>query len=353
VAAQLSVQGREVLILERENSFGMATSARNSEVIHAGIYYRPGSLKAKLCVQGKHAMYRYCQERAVAHKRCGKLIVATSTSQVRQLAAISKNAQANGVDDLGLLTAEQACALEPDLHCHAALLSPSTGIVDSHALMLSLLGDAENSGATLVTQAVVSAVEHDSARQCHSVHVNQAGESSTLRTRYLINAAGHGACAIAASMQQLPEALRPQPVYYKGNYFSLQGRAPFNRLVYPVPEQGGLGVHITIDLAGKARFGPDVEPVNDENYQVDPERAQTFYAAIRRYWPALKDDSLMPDYAGVRPRVMYQNQLHDDFLIQDASQHTLDGLINLFSIESPGLTASLAIAQEVSSRLEL
>lgn len=352
VAARLAEQGREVLILERESSFGTVTSARNSEVIHAGIYYRPGSRKARLCVQGKQLLYEYCEQRGVAYRRCEKLIVASSAKQLVQLEQIRNNAKANGVSDLSLLDARQACALESELDCCGALLSPSTGIVDSHALMLSLLGDAENHSATLVNQAEVVCVDYDPVSKSHQLNIVQAGESSTLRSRFVVNAAGHGACAIAATMSRLPKHLQPEAVYYKGNYFSLLGRSPFSRLIYPVPEQGGLGVHITFDLGGKARFGPDVEKVDEENYQVDPHRCRKFYSAIRQYWPGLSDNSLEPDYAGIRPRIMYKQQLYEDFLIQDTAQHGLPGLVNLFSIESPGLTASLAIANDVATRLE-
>lgn len=353
VAAELARGGMEVLILEAESGFGTVTSARNSEVIHAGIYYRPGSLKALHCVQGKHALYRYCEERFVDHRRCGKLIVATTSEQLSRLAEIRANAAANGVDDLKELDTAAACAMEPELDCCGALFSPSTGIIDSHHFMLSLLGDAENHGATLVNDAVVASAEFDALQRTFRICVDHADEPLSLTSRYLVNAAGHGACAIASTIRQLPEKLKPQPVYSKGNYFRLNGRAPFSHLVYPVPEQGGLGVHITIDLAGMARFGPDVEPVEAVNYQVDPDRSHSFYAAIRRYWPALADGSLEPDYAGIRPRIMYKGALYDDFLIQDAGEHGLPGLVNLFSIESPGLTASLSIAQAVAAAVKL
>ncbi|MBX2881306.1 MAG: NAD(P)/FAD-dependent oxidoreductase [Granulosicoccus sp.] len=351
IAASLAQCGRDVLLIERESEIGTATSARNSEVIHAGIYYRPGSLKARLCVQGKHALYRYCRDRAINYRRCGKLIVASSTAQHRQLAAIKKNARANGVDDLEELDADRARAMEPQLRGTAALYSPSTGIIDSHALMLSLLGDAENHGAMLLPCAHVDAVAQIAKTQVFSITVTQDECTQQLTCRYLINAAGHGACAIANTIEGIPESQKPRPVYYKGNYFRLLGPSPFSRLVYPVPQEGGLGVHITFDLAGQARFGPDVEPVEQVSYQVDPHRSDAFYEAIRQYWPALADCTLEPDYAGIRPRIIYQGRLHEDFLIQDSSEHSLAGLINLFSIESPGLTACLSIAEEVSNRL--
>lgn len=352
VAARLAEAGLEVLLLERESGFGMVTSSRNSEVIHAGIYYEPGSLKATHCVTGKQALYRYCRERNIAHSRCGKLIVATTVEQLKRLEAIAGNARLNGVGDLSMLDASDVNTLEPELDCVGALLSPSTGIIDSHGFMLSLLGDAQSHGATLVNHAEVLSVDSKSDRQnAFTVTVDQDGVQLTLQTRFVINAAGLGAPAIADTISRLPASCKPSPVYFKGNYFRLAQRAPFKRLVYPVPETGGLGVHVTIDLSGMARFGPDVESADDLNYEVNPERSRLFYAAIRRYWPALPDESLEPDYAGIRPRILYQGTLFDDFMIQDYSQHGLPGLINLFSIESPGLTASLAIADTVAQRL--
>jgi L-2-hydroxyglutarate oxidase LhgO len=352
VAARLAEAGVEVLLLERERGFGMVTSSRNSEVIHAGIYYKPGSLKATHCVAGKQALYRYCADRNIAYSRCGKLIVATTTEQLKCLEAIAGNARLNGVRDLSILDACDVNALEPELECVGALLSPSTGIIDSHGFMLSLLGDAENHGATLVNRAEVLKIDCSSnQRSAFTITVDQDDVQLQLQTRFVINAAGLDATAIADTISQLPASCKPTPVYFKGNYFRLVHKAPFKRLVYPVPETGGLGVHVTIDLSGMARFGPDVEPADDLNYEVDPERSRLFYAAIRRYWPALPDESLEPDYAGIRPRILYQGNLFDDFMIQDHSVHHLPGLINLFSIESPGLTASLAIADTVAQRL--
>ena len=377
IAAKLAQLGREVIILEREADYGSITSARNSEVIHAGIYYAKDSLKARLCVQGKQQLYTYCRERQIPYSQCGKLIVAANTEQLSKLSQIKARASANGVDDMTELTAVQARTLEPQLECTGALLSPSTGIVDSHAFMVSLLGDAENHGAVLVPRTRVVSVRHDMQGAFYELQTRQEEASDelynelhdelhngklhkedeiTLTAKCVINAAGHGACAMANSLLSANE--RPpmdklmHAVMFKGNYFSLAAPSPFSRLVYPVPEEAGLGVHLTIDLAGRARFGPDVEPVETEDYVVDPQRADRFYAAIRRYWPALPDESLLPDYSGIRPRVRINGELYPDFLIQGPEKHGLPQLVNLLSIESPGLTASLAIADEVIAMLQ-
>ncbi len=350
IAAELATAGHDVLLLEREAAFGTITSARNSEVIHAGIYYPAGSLKARLCVQGRKALYRYCRDHHVEHAQCGKLIVATSPTQVEQLASIRDRAVANGVDDMRLLSADEATAMEPQLHCLAALHSPSTGIIDSHALMLSLLGEGERHGAMLATRSPVTRITRHAASGIYTVDVGGEAAMSLTALR-VINAAGHDACALAAPLLGAGSQPAVTPFLSKGNYFRLSGKAPFSRLVYPVPEEGGLGVHITIDLGGQARFGPDVEPVSEENYTVDPSRSAGFYAAVRSYWPGLPDNSLAPDYAGIRPRIRVGGALYPDFLIQSQSEHGLPGLVNLFGIESPGLTACLAIASEVNRLL--
>lgn len=345
VAAELAKSGREVLILEREASFGTITSARNSEVIHAGIYYPADSLKARFCVEGKQQLYHYCEERHIAHRRSGKLIVATTDAQVAQLASIKARASANGVNDIQRISAADAQAMEPELKCLAALYSPSTGIVDSHALMVSLLGDAQNNGAVLACSAPVEQI----SRLPHDGYALTVGgeDPMQLSCNWLVNAAGHGACALADSLTALAENFRPKPYMLKGNYFRLNGRAPFSRLIYPVPEAGGLGVHITLDLGGQARFGPDVEPVESEEYAVDPARSKDFYKAIRQYWPLLPEGALTPDYAGIRPKINWHDKPYNDFLIQSPSDHGLAGFINLFGIESPGLTSCLAIAEHV------
>lgn len=351
IAANLAQSGLEVVILEREASYGSITSARNSEVIHAGIYYAANSLKAQFCVAGKQALYRYCQDRHIRHEQCGKLIVATSESQVSELASIRAHAQANGVSDISLLSPKEARNMEADLSCLAALHSPSTGIIDSHGLMLNLLGDAQDQGAMLALQAPVVGIARLPSGEGYEVCV--AGDNPMkLSCKFVVNAAGHGACEIAKQLKELPVGMCPEPILSKGNYFGLQGKSPFSRLIYPVPEVGGLGVHITIDLAGRARFGPDVEPVSDEEYSVDSNRSAGFYAAVRKYWPGLPDDSLTPDYAGIRPKISLKNSLYTDFLITSARDHGLPGLVNLFGIESPGLTSCLAIAEHVKHALQ-
>ena len=275
------------------------------------------------------------------------MIVAANADQLSQLVNIRQKADANGVRDLQLLSAQQAQALEPQLACRGALLSPSTGIVDSHALMVSLLGDAENHGAVLVCRTAVCHVAFDERKACYQLHTQSEGQNAVITARQVINAAGHGAVRIVNSVLEGRTACRFDPIMYKGNYFSLAMASPFSRLVYPVPEKAGLGVHLTLDLAGRARFGPDVEPVETLEYAVNHDRSMQFYAAIRRYWPALPDNALLPDYSGIRPRVSINNELYPDFLLQGPDDHGLPGLVNLMGIESPGLTASLAIADAV------
>ena len=354
VARALALAGREVLILEAADAFGTATSARNSEVIHAGIYYPQGSLKAQLCVQGKQLLYDYCAQRGIAHQRCGKLIVATHAQQVAELRAIQQGAAANGVDDLQLLSAQQAQALEPALACHAALLSPSTGIVDSHGLMLSLLGDAENAGAVLAVKSEVNQLLALAGKAPAAIEivVSDAGGGTRLQARTVVNAAGLQAPALAARTQGLHARHVPTAFFAKGNYFTLAGRAPFARLIYPVPEPGGLGVHLTLDLGGQAKFGPDVQWVDSaDDYLVDAARGDAFYAEVRRYWPALPDGALQAGYAGIRPKISGPGQPAADFVIQGEREHGVAGLVNLFGIESPGLTSCLALADRVSATL--
>jgi len=342
VARALALAGREVVILDSEDAIGTHTSSRNSEVIHAGIYYPKGSLKARSCVQGKELLYEYCVSHGVPHRRCGKLIVATDEKQLDELKSIQAKAHANGVTDVVWMTRQQALALEPELQCVAALYSPSTGIIDSHALMLSYLGDAEAKGAML---ALKSPLE-----KCEVVadgFVLQEG----IHTKILVNSAGLKAPSVAKAMKGYPAAKAPGEFYAKGNYYSLNRKNPFSRLVYPVPEPGGLGVHVTLDLAGQARFGPDVEWVDRIAYDVDPKRAERFYAAIRRYWPGLPDASLSPGYAGIRPKTAGPKEPAPDFEIQGPRRHGVPGLVHLFGIESPGLTASLALAGMVLEEL--
>ncbi len=347
VARALALAGREVLVLEACEAIGTQTSARNSEVIHAGIYYAAGSLKARLCVRGKALLYDYCAQRGVAHRRCGKFIVATTPGQVAQLQSIRERAAANGVTDLVLLDAVQARALEPALQCLAALHSPSTGIVDSHALMLALQGDLEHAGGVVALNAPL-----DTAECAQDAIDLRAADGTCLSARTVVNAAGVGAPALAARFAGLDARHVPQAYFAKGNYFTLAGRAPFARLIYPVPEAAGLGVHLTLDLGGQARFGPDVQWVDrPDDLHVQPERGDAFYAEIRKYWPALPDGALQPAYAGMRPKISGPDEPARDFCIQGPQDHGVRGLVNLFGIESPGLTSALAIGEWVVSLL--
>lgn len=344
VARALALQGREVWLLEAENAIGTGTSSRNSEVIHAGIYYPQGSLKARLCVDGKNQLYAYAAERGIGHSRCGKLIVATHAAQVPQLQAIIAKAAANGVLDLVLLTREEAQALEPQLNCVAAVLSPSTGIVDSHAFMLALQGDLENAGGLVALNSPVASAN------CGADVITVVTQDGTeLQTSLLINAAGLYAQTLARRFTGLEASHVPPSHYAKGNYFTLAGRSPFDRLIYPVPEAAGLGVHLTLDLGGQAKFGPDVEWVDSpDDLVVDAARGEAFYAEVRKYWPGLQDGALTAGYAGIRPKIQGPEEAARDFLIQGQSEHGIKGLINLFGIESPGLTSALALGAHVA-----
>ena len=345
VARALALAGREVVVLEAAGAIGTETSSRNSEVIHAGIYYPPGSVKAALCVEGRQLLYRYCEEHGVGHRRCGKLIVATAAEQVATLYKIQAQAAANGVHDLRLLSADEAKAMEPALRCVAALHSPSTGIIDSHGLMLAYQGEAEDRGAMLALHSPVTS----GAIQADGIALDVGGaEPMRILARTVINSAGLMAQRVAAALRGFPRDKVPACHYAKGNYYSLAARSPFTRLIYPVPEAAGLGVHLTLDLAGQARFGPDVEWIAEIDYDVDLHRADGFYRAIRDYWPGLKDGQLAPGYAGIRPKLGGPEQPASDFLIQGPDEHGIAGLVNLFGIESPGLTASLALASHVT-----
>lgn len=345
-ASALAQAGREVLIVEREACFGSGISARNSEVIHAGLYYPPGSLKARLCVEGRQQLYAYCEQRGVAHARCGKLVVAGRSTQVDALQAIANRARQNGVDDLRLLERTEIAALEPALDAHAALLSPSTGIVDSHGLMLALLGDAERHGAMLALGSPVTGGVADG----DGVVLEIGGEAPmTLRAQWVINAAGLDAVALGSAIRSAASAQAPRARFARGVYFSYSGKAPFSRLIYPIPEPGGLGVHLTLDLGGQAKFGPDVEWIDQPDYHVDPARVGRFAEAIRSWWPALDADRLQPGYAGVRPKIVGPGEADADFRIDGPMQHGVAGLIHLYGIESPGLTASLAIGNHVAT----
>ncbi len=343
LARELALRGREVVLLEAEDRVGTGISSRNSEVIHAGLYYPTDSLKARLCVAGNRALYAYCAARAVQHRRCGKLIVATEPGQVEALRGLRAKAEANGVLDLQWLEADEARRLEPRLRCAAALLSPSTGIVDSHGLMRALRMDAEAAGAAVVLKSpVLGGLDTPEGLR---LEVGGA-EPMSLAAERVFNCAGLGAQAVARGFAGIRPGSVPPLHLSKGSYFSLSGAAPFSRLVYPVPDGSHLGVHLTLDLAGQARFGPDLEWVDREDYDVDLRRADGFYAEVRKYWPGLPDGALQPAYAGMRPKLHGPGEPAPDFVIQREDIHGVPGLMNLFGIESPGLTASLALAEE-------
>jgi L-2-hydroxyglutarate oxidase LhgO len=353
VARSIARGGREVIVIERERQAGLHLSSRNSEVIHAGIHYAPGSLKAQLCVQGKELLYRYCEERGVGFRRCGKLTLAASAAQEGSLTALEANARACGVE-LKWFSAEEVRRLEPELRCAMALYSPSTGIIDSHGLLQSLLGDAERHGANVAFGTRVTALRpvNGAIEMCVDCE-----PKASVRARWIVNCAGLSAAAVAASIADFPHAAIPEMHFAKGSYFSLPGRAPFSHLIYPVPAKTGhLGVHLTLDLAGSARFGPDLEwldacDVTEPDYRVDTRRAGTFIEAIREYWPAVPAERLAPAYAGIRPKLSGPGETARDFLISGPAEHGIPGLVNLFGIESPGLTSCLALGDWVAAML--
>ncbi len=343
LAAALAARGREVLICEAEEAFGTGISSRNSEVIHAGIYYPAGSLKARLCVEGRRRLYDWCAAHGVAARKTAKLIVAAEPAELEGLDALAAKAAANGVEGMRRLSGAEARAMEPALRAEGALLSPETGIVDSHGFMLSLLGAAEERGAMLALGAPVLSL---APREGGFLVEVGGAEPMRLLAREVVNAAGLAAPRLA------PGGSGPPMLMAKGSYFRLEGRAPFSRLIYPAPVVGGLGVHLTLDMGGQARFGPDVEWIEREDYAVDPARGESFYAAIRRYWPCLPDGALKPDYAGIRPKLAGPEAGGAaDFRIDGPEAHGLPGYLGLYGIESPGLTSALAIAEEGAARL--
>jgi L-2-hydroxyglutarate oxidase LhgO len=345
IARALAARGVEVLVLEKASGIGQGISSRNSEVIHAGLYYAPGSLKARLCVEGRRTLYQHCADRNVPHRRCGKLVVATTPEEDAALVAIKERAEANDVEDIALIGAARLNELEPHVRGTSAILSNTTGIIDSHALMLSLQGDAEAAGATVQLRAPLAEGQFTGA----SITLRTGGaEPAEIETSLLINAAGLEAWDVSAGLLGLDAKTIPPRYLAKGSYFSMTERAPFSHLIYPVPMAGGLGIHLTFDLGGVARFGPDVEWVDELNYAVDPGRADDFYAAIRRYWPALPDGVLVPAYAGIRPKTKGQGEDAGDFVIQGPGETGHPAYVALYGIESPGLTASLAIGECVA-----
>jgi L-2-hydroxyglutarate oxidase LhgO len=352
-ARALALAGRAVIVLEAAPAIGTGTSSRNSEVMHAGLYYTPGSLKARLCVRGRELLYDYCEAHGIAHRRCGKLVVAIDVVQEDALRALMHRGQTCGVHDLAWLSAAQAVALEPALHCTAAVLSPSTGIIDSHGLMLALQGDAEAHGAMFALRSPLQGLR----RVGVGFELAVGGdEPMRLHARCVVNSAGLHAAQLASRFEGLPAMALPQVHWARGHYFSCPGKPAFSRLIYPMPNEAGLGVHVTFDLAGQMRFGPDVQwvPLTEpgaEDYRVDAARAAPFAEAIRRYWPALPAAALQPDYAGIRPKISGPGEPAGDFVIAGPQQHGVAGLVNLIGIESPGLTASLAIAERVAHAL--
>lgn len=355
IAKALAESGKKVWIIDKESSFGRHTSSRNSEVIHAGIYYPNGSLKAKLCVEGKAKLYRYLDQKGVPFKQTGKLIVATKQAQLAKLHAIKSNAEGNGVDDFELLSQAQVAHEAPELSALGAIHSPSTGVVDSHALMQSLLNDAEVSGASFVANTELRLL----SCAAHSFELELVGQDSLIETPILVNAAGLFAPSLLEGAEGFPQHLVPKPIFAKGSYFSYAGKTPFKQLIYPVPEDGGLGVHLTLDLAGAARFGPDVEwrpeltsvALDRFDYSVEPLKRGEFAERVSEFWPSVQPNLLLPDYAGLRPKISLGGELYSDFAIQCADEHGLDGLVNLLGIESPGLTSCLAIAEYVVKEL--
>jgi L-2-hydroxyglutarate oxidase LhgO len=355
IGRALALQGREVIVIEKEKAIGQGVSSRNSEVIHAGLQYTLGSLKARLSVRGKELLYAYCPARGVRFANCGKLVVATDVSQHAALQGVQTKATANGAPTQWL-SAAQARAMEPHLHCTAALHSPTTGIVDSHGLMLALQGDLENAGGIVALGTRVQSVHLSQRNGAPAHHLIAQAATETVATELqaslVINATSLHACALARRMEGLDAQHIPREYFAKGNYYSLAGKAPFSQLIYPAPHDAWLGVHITLDLGGQAKFGPDLEWLSAQtpeqiDYQVDPARANAFYAAVRQYWPALPDGALQPSYSGVRPKIHGPGMPAPDFRIDGPERHGIHGLVNLFGIESPGLTSSLAIGDYV------
>lgn len=349
IGRALALRGHAVIVAEADGAFGMGVSSRSSEVIHGGMYYPSGSLRARHCVAGRRLLYAFCARHGVPHRACGKLIVATCGAEREAIAAIHARGIANGVEGLRMIEGSEARRLEPNLACEAAIDSPETGIVDSHALMLALLGTIEDAGGALALRTPVEGAHRIEGRW----RVRFGGASpDTLDVDLLVNAAGLGAQALARTIEGVPAESVPRQVLAKGHYFGCLGRPAFSRLIYPAPVEGGLGIHLTVDLAGRMRFGPDVEWVERAEYTVDPARAPAFEAAIRRYWPGLPTGRLTPDYAGIRPKLSGPGEPARDFVVDGPAEHGLTGLVQLFGIESPGLTSALSLAEDVADRLE-
>jgi len=349
-ARQAARAGHDVIVAEAADGIGTGTSSRNSEVIHAGLYYPTGSKRALHCPRSRRMLYAYCASHGIPHRKLGKLFIVTKDADIGKLEAIYKQALINGVENVTMLEAAEAKRMEPALHCVAAFHSAETGIIDSHRLMLALQGDLEDRGGAIAFNTPIERIARDGA----GWRVDFGGaEPGTLLVDAVVNSAGHGAQGLARATEGYPAERVPKLVLAKGNYFGLTCRSPFSRLIYPAPVPGGLGIHITIDLAGRARFGPDVEWVDTMNFDVDPRRGESFYAAIRTYWPGLPDNSLVADYAGIRPKLTGPGAPAADFMIDGPAEHGLPGLVQLFGIESPGLTSALSLAEEVVEKLTL
>ena len=347
-ARALALAGNEVIVAEAANAIGTGISSRNSEVIHAGLYYPTGSLRARHCPRGRRMLYELAASHGVPHRKCGKLVVATQASELPRLEAIHAQAVANGVEGVAIISAQEAQKLEPALACVGAMISPETGIIDSHRFMLALRGDLEDRGGVVAFNTPIERLER--AHGGWQAHFG-GSEPQSITVDAVVNCAGLGAQRLARATAGYPPERIPRLVLAKGNYFNYTGRPAFSRLIYPVPVPGGLGVHVTLDLAGRMRFGPDVEWIESENYDVTPERAQAFYASIRKYWPKLPDNALAPDYAGIRPKLSGPGEPAVDFMVEGPAQHGLPGLVHMFGIESPGLTCALSLAEEVAGYL--
>ncbi len=352
IARALALAGHEVMLIERHDRLGTETSARNSEVVHAGLYYPTGSMRARLCVAGKELLYRFCDENGVAAKRCGKLLVATTEAELPKLHAIAEQAARNGVNDLVALSGEAARELEPAVSCIAAYLSPSTGVIDAAGLVAALDGHVTSLGGSVVLSTTATSLDR-TADGLWRIGIESGGETASLTAKRVVNAAGHGATTLADSITAT-DYRAPRTYPAKGHYFSLSSRSPFHRLIYPMPQGAWLGVHLTLDVAGRAKFGPDIEWVDDLDYRFDDpngERRATFEREIRRYWPGLPDGALVPDYTGIRPKIYREGEPAGDFTIHGEKEHGLPGLVALYGIESPGLTSSLAIGELVAGML--
>jgi L-2-hydroxyglutarate oxidase LhgO len=346
-ARAAALAGHEVIVAEAADGIGTITSSRNSEVIHAGLYYPTGSLRAQHCPRSRRMLYGYCASHRVPHRKCGKLVVSTREAEVARLEAVFKQAQINGCEGVAMIDAAAAKKIEPEAFCLTAMVSPETGIIDSHSYMRALRGDLEDRGGMVALNTRIERI----VRKGGGFEVHFGGDE-TIQVDGVVNAAGLGAQKLARATEGYPQERVPKLVLAKGNYFSYAGRPVFQRLVYPVPMAGGLGVHVVLDLAGRMRFGPDVEWIEEERYEVDPGRAADFYGRIRQYWPGLPDNSLIPDYAGIRPKLTGQGEAAVDFMIDTPKEHGVPRLVQLFGIESPGLTASLSVGEAVAAALE-